>query len=209
MSAAVPTKTKPARWARSFDSDTLPQRACTKGSIPLQSAAGAVVRRLLAAPRAIAAAALAAAIALSLSSAPAIAQEEKEIKVPPLSAQVRATAKLKGMDPHAKIFQEDQYPTAAVCGTCHAQIYKEWRHRATPTRRSRRCSTSSSRPSTICRPARSAASASAATRPSARNAASRAGSRCGSAARLSREGVTCVTCHRITEEYGKVNGERR
>jgi len=26
---------------------------------------------------------------------------------------------------------------------------------------------------------------------------------------VSREGVTCVTCHRIAEEYGRVNGERR
>jgi hypothetical protein len=26
---------------------------------------------------------------------------------------------------------------------------------------------------------------------------------------VSREGVTCVTCHRINEEYGRVNGERR
>ncbi|MBI3881735.1 MAG: cytochrome C [Verrucomicrobia bacterium] len=26
---------------------------------------------------------------------------------------------------------------------------------------------------------------------------------------VSREGVTCVTCHRVDEEYGRVNGERR
>ncbi len=26
---------------------------------------------------------------------------------------------------------------------------------------------------------------------------------------LAREGVTCITCHRIDEEYGRVNGERR
>ena len=26
---------------------------------------------------------------------------------------------------------------------------------------------------------------------------------------VSREGVTCVTCHRVREEYGRVNGERR
>ena len=25
---------------------------------------------------------------------------------------------------------------------------------------------------------------------------------------LSREGITCITCHRVAEEYGKVNGER-
>jgi len=28
-------------------------------------------------------------------------------------------------------------------------------------------------------------------------------------AAVSREGVTCVTCHRVYEQYGKVNGERR
>ncbi len=26
---------------------------------------------------------------------------------------------------------------------------------------------------------------------------------------ISREGVTCITCHRVREQYGKVNGERR
>ena len=26
---------------------------------------------------------------------------------------------------------------------------------------------------------------------------------------VSREGITCITCHRINEEYGRVNGERR
>jgi hypothetical protein len=26
---------------------------------------------------------------------------------------------------------------------------------------------------------------------------------------ISREGVTCITCHRVSEQYGKVNGERR
>jgi nitrate/TMAO reductase-like tetraheme cytochrome c subunit len=28
-------------------------------------------------------------------------------------------------------------------------------------------------------------------------------------AQISREGVTCITCHRVPEQYGKVNGERR
>ena len=26
--------------------------------------------------------------------------------------------------------------------------------------------------------------------------------------RVAREGITCITCHRVKEEYGKVNGER-
>ena len=26
--------------------------------------------------------------------------------------------------------------------------------------------------------------------------------------RVAREGITCITCHRVQEEYGKVNGER-
>ena len=28
-------------------------------------------------------------------------------------------------------------------------------------------------------------------------------------AQISREGVTCITCHRVKGQYGKVNGERR
>ncbi len=29
-------------------------------------------------------------------------------------------------DPHAAVFAESSYPTAAQCGACHTQIYREW-----------------------------------------------------------------------------------
>src|SRR6187431_1144056 len=29
-------------------------------------------------------------------------------------------------DPHADVFAESSYPTAAQCAACHQQIYREW-----------------------------------------------------------------------------------
>ena len=29
-------------------------------------------------------------------------------------------------DPHADLMAEESYPTAAQCGACHTQVYREW-----------------------------------------------------------------------------------
>ena len=32
-----------------------------------------------------------------------------------------------GLDPHAEVFANDQYPSASKCAQCHKKIYDEWR----------------------------------------------------------------------------------
>ncbi|MEI6721825.1 MAG: multiheme c-type cytochrome, partial [Betaproteobacteria bacterium] len=114
----------------------------------------------------------------------------------------------EGADPHAKVMEEDKYPSASKCKACHTQIYDEWR---------------------------SSNHAYAGISPmfhkfeqAITNLAPTIGSFCvrchmsvGTAqgedramplwkrSQVSREGVTCISCHRVNEEYSKANGERR
>jgi nitrate/TMAO reductase-like tetraheme cytochrome c subunit len=101
------------------------------------------------------------------------------------------------------------YPTAAQCGECHKQIYEEWS--------SSQHAYASISPmfhkfeqkfqdltqgtvGTFCV-----------------RCHQQVGTQLGESretplwerAQISREGVTCITCHRVKEQYGKVNGERR
>jgi nitrate/TMAO reductase-like tetraheme cytochrome c subunit len=113
--------------------------------------------------------------------------------------------------PVAKVDKEtlSLYPTAATCGECHKQIYEEWS--------SSQHAYSSISPmfhkfeqkfqeltqgtvGTFCV-----------------RCHQQVGTQLGEArqtplwarSQISREGVTCITCHRVKEQYGKVNGERR
>lgn len=111
-----------------------------------------------------------------------------------------------GADPST---DEALYPTAAQCGECHKQIYDEWA--------SSQHAYSSISPmfhkfeqkfqeltqgtvGTFCV-----------------RCHQQVGTQLGEArdaplwkrSQISREGVTCITCHRVKEQYGKVNGERR
>ena len=101
------------------------------------------------------------------------------------------------------------YPTAAKCGECHSQIYEEWS--------SSQHAYSSISPmfhkfeqkfqqltqgtvGTFCV-----------------RCHQQVGTQLGEAretalwarSQISREGVSCINCHRVKEQYGKVNGERR
>ena len=101
------------------------------------------------------------------------------------------------------------YPTAAQCGECHKQIYEEWS--------SSKHAYASISPmfhkfeqkfqeltqgtvGTFCV-----------------RCHQQVGTQLGedretplwARSQISREGVTCITCHRVKEQYGKVNGERR
>ena len=101
------------------------------------------------------------------------------------------------------------YPTAAQCGECHKQIYEEWS--------SSQHAYASISPmfhkfeqkfqeltqgtvGTFCV-----------------RCHQQVGTQLGEAretplwarSQISREGVSCITCHRVKEKYGKVNGERR
>ena len=56
-----------------------------------------------------------------------------------------AAAAALAVDPHSAVFENERFPEAEQCASCHREIYNEWRSSATRTPPSRPCSTSSSR----------------------------------------------------------------
>ncbi|MBX2806498.1 MAG: cytochrome C [Hyphomicrobiales bacterium] len=101
------------------------------------------------------------------------------------------------------------YPTAAQCGECHKQIYDEWRSSqhayasVSPMFQKfeqRFTELTQGTVGTFCV-----------------RCHQQVGTQLGEGretplwerAAISREGISCITCHRVPEQYGKVNGERR
>ena len=112
-------------------------------------------------------------------------------------------------DPHLKLFSTNSYPSATLCAKCHPAVYEEWRASAhayasiSPMFHKfdqKINDLAGGTVGTFC--VRCHASV---------------GTTMGEPremplwqrAPVSREGVTCITCHRIREEYSRVNGERR
>ena len=165
------------------------------------------LRWTAAAPSALAALAIAVVIAAALPGV-ARAQEKAAAGPPPMNKEVIATAQGMGMDPHAKIFQESQYPTAATCGACHTQIYKEWA--------SSNHAYASISPMFHKFEQTINELASGTVRSFCVRCHQTVGTQRGEPrwqplwdrSQVSREGVTCITCHRITEEYAMTNGQR-
>ena len=104
---------------------------------------------------------------------------------------------------------ESLYPTAAQCGGCHKQIYEEWsssQHAYASISpmfhkfEQKFQSLTQGTVGTFCV-----------------RCHQQVGTQLGEAreaplwarSQISREGITCITCHRVKEQYGKVNGERR
>jgi nitrate/TMAO reductase-like tetraheme cytochrome c subunit len=118
----------------------------------------------------------------------------------------------KGKEPPIPTVDEETlslYPTAAQCGQCHKQIYEEWT--------SSQHAYSSISPmfhafeqkfqeltrgtvGTFCVRCHQQVST---------QLGENRETPLWAMTPISREGVTCVTCHRVKEQYGKVNGERR
>lgn len=124
-----------------------------------------------------------------------------------LAAGAQDAAKTEA-DPHTDILSEENYPTAAQCGTCHTKIYKEW--------------ASSNHAYSAISPMfhkfeQKINDLSAGT---IRAFCVRCHQTIGTQlnerrdlplwerSQIAREGVTCITCHRVQDQYGKVNGER-
>ena len=101
------------------------------------------------------------------------------------------------------------YPTAAKCGECHKQIYDEWsssQHAYASISpmfhkfEQKFTSLTQGTVGTFCV-----------------RCHQQVGTQLGESretplwkrSQISREGVSCITCHRVKEQYGKVNGERR
>jgi hypothetical protein len=104
---------------------------------------------------------------------------------------------------------ESLYPSAAQCGQCHKQIYEEWsssQHAYASISpmfhkfEQKFQTLTQGTVGTFCV-----------------RCHQQVGTQLGEAreaplwsrSQISREGVSCITCHRVKEQYGKVNGERR
>jgi cytochrome c553 len=128
----------------------------------------------------------------------------------PAAAQSGAPASPAGdADPHAKVYAENRYPSAAVCATCHPQQYDEWRYSAhayasiSPMFHKFEQRISELAQGTVgyfCMRCHASVGTSL-KEPREEPLWQRS--------RVSREGVTCITCHRVNENFAKVNGERR
>jgi hypothetical protein len=130
---------------------------------------------------------------------------EAQAQRKPRGAAPEATS---GPQAHAKVLEEDRYPSAAKCGECHRQIYDEWRvsnHAyagISPMFHKFEQKVTELAPTigTFCvRCHMSVATELGEARDLPLWKRSQ----------VSREGVTCISCHRVSEQYGKANGERR
>src|SRR5262245_20702044 len=101
------------------------------------------------------------------------------------------------------------YPTAAQCGQCHKQIYDEWS--------SSNHAYASISPMFHAFEQKFEQSTQGTVGTFCVRCHQQVGTLLGedreaplwARSQISREGVSCITCHRVKEQYGKVNGERR
>ena len=111
-------------------------------------------------------------------------------------------------DPHAAVFAESQYPSAQQCAGCHPKVFWEWAvsnhayasispmfHKFEQTI----TNFASGTIGTFCVRCHQQI-ATQMGEPREKPLWERS--------EISREGVTCVTCHRVSTQFGKVNGER-
>lgn len=111
-------------------------------------------------------------------------------------------------DPHAAVYAESSYPSANECRECHTQIYEEW--------------SSSNHAYASISPMfhKFEQAITDLTQGTIGTFCVRCHQQIGTQlgeerylplwerSQIAREGITCITCHRVAEEYGKVNGER-
>lgn len=137
--------------------------------------------------------------------------DAKDVK-PPVKPAVEDDKKgpvKEGEDPHAKLFDATPYPSASQCATCHKQIYDEWRvsnhayasispmfHKF----EQRISELSQGTVGYFCMRCHASVGTTMG-EPREMPLWERS--------QVSREGVTCITCHRVSTEYNKVNGSRR
>lgn len=109
---------------------------------------------------------------------------------------------------HAEILDADLFPSASKCKSCHEDIYREW-------------ASSNHAYSSISPMFHKFENAINSLAPTINAFCVRCHISTGTTmgeprempiwdrSQVSREGVTCITCHRVNEAYGRANGERR
>lgn len=127
---------------------------------------------------------------------------------PVVSAQTKAAPAAPASDPHKAVVADDAYPSASKCKACHGQIYNEWRSSShayagiSPMFHKFEQKISELAPTIGSFCVRCHMGAGTAL---GEDRATPLWKR----SQIAREGVTCVSCHRVNTAYGKANGERR
>jgi len=129
---------------------------------------------------------------MSILSAAAKSEKGKPAPIPPVDEETLSL-----------------YPTAAQCGQCHKQIYDEWA--------SSQHAYASISPMFHAFEQKFQELTQGTVGTFCVRCHQQVGTQLGEKrdtplwerSQISREGVTCITCHRVKEQYGKVNGERR
>jgi len=113
------------------------------------------------------------------------------------------------VDPHAAVFAASDYPAASQCASCHQTIYDEWSSSShayasiSPVFHKFEQRINDLAQGTIGYFCMRCHASVGTTMGERRDLPLTARSQ------VSREGVTCISCHRVAERYGRVNGERR
>ena len=112
------------------------------------------------------------------------------------------------VDPHAAVYAESEFPSANQCRDCHQQIYDEW---ASSNHAYASISPMFHKFEQAITTLTQGTIGSFCVRCHQQIGTQRGEKRylpLWERSQIAREGITCVTCHRVAEMYGKVNGER-
>jgi len=113
-----------------------------------------------------------------------------------------------GEDPHAAVFAESQYPSATECGSCHPRVFWEW---AVSNHAYASISPMFHKFEQAINTLASGTIGSFCVRCHQQVGTQRGEQRevpLWERSNVAREGITCITCHRVNEQFAKVNGER-
>lgn len=125
-----------------------------------------------------------------------------------LATATASRAQEAAADPHADLMSKDSYPSASQCATCHQQIYQEW---ASSNHAYASISPMFHKFEQTINDIASGTVSHFCVRCHAQVSTQMGETRempVSQRARVSREGITCITCHRPGGEFGRVNGER-
>ncbi len=126
-----------------------------------------------------------------------------------VSGNAFAAASDENPDPHGDLFKEENYPSANQCAVCHQKIYKEW---ASSNHAYSSISPMFHKFEQKIYDLTQGTIGSFCVRCHQQVGTQRGEARelpLWERSQVAREGVTCITCHRVSEEFGKTNGERR
>ena len=145
------------------------------------------------------------AVSLMLAFSPALQAGQNESN----SEQAKkSTPALGQIDPHADVFSETNYPSATACASCHPKVFWEW---AASNHAYASVSPMFHKFEQAVNDLTSGTMGSFCVRCHQQIGTQRGEGRAEplwARSIIAREGVTCVTCHRVNQEFGKVNGER-